>query len=82
MTTHAKPSDKSVDGDFDLVVRLPVLSDETALLIYDLLESACEKFSDRYARQIQRARRVRKREELRRRRERQSLTAQQALPID
>jgi transposase len=81
MPTHAKPSDKCADGDSDLLVHLPPISDETALVIYDLLESICEKFSDRYARQIQRGRRRRKREERRRRRESESITAQQALPI-
>lgn len=79
MPTHAESSDRCVDGDIDLVVSLPPIKDETALVIYDLLESICEKFGERYARQIQRAHRARKREE--RRRRRQSHAAQQVLPL-
>jgi hypothetical protein len=81
MTTPVKSSDRCADGDIDLLISLPPISDETALVIYDLLECICEKFGDRYARQIQRAHRARKRQERLRRHERQSIAAQQVLPL-
>jgi hypothetical protein len=81
MSTHSKSPDPRIDSGGVLSLQLPPLSDETALVVSDLLAAISDRFDDLYARQIQRASRARRREERRLRREGKCLKSQQDLPL-
>lgn len=67
-----------------LILELPVLSDEAALQLSELLQKLAEHFDDNYSRQILRAHRAREEEyeRLHSEREQPSLNPQQSLPFE
>jgi hypothetical protein len=82
------PDVNEPDSDSDnrrcLILELPILSDEAALQLSELLQKLAEYFDDNYSRQILRAHRAREDEyeRLYREREQHSLNPQQSLPFE
>jgi len=67
-----------------LILELPIISDEAALQLSELLQKLAEHFDDNYSRQILRAHRAREEEyeRLYREREQHPLNPQQQLPFE